>query len=173
VRKDSGITKLEDLKGQTICFPAPTAVAATMMPKLFLKERGLDVEKDAQPMYVGSQDSVILNVFHKRAKAGCTWTAQWEVFLRDHPEVGAEVVVQWRTEPLMSNSFMVRDDVPETHVQRVRELLVNLHTHEAGQAILARINVPRIDAADSATYQPVRDFLKKYREAIGPLPEVK
>ncbi|MEZ4694041.1 MAG: PhnD/SsuA/transferrin family substrate-binding protein [Aliarcobacter sp.] len=33
VRKDSGIKNFEDLKGKKISYPAPTALAATILPQ--------------------------------------------------------------------------------------------------------------------------------------------
>ena len=170
VRKDSGITKISDLKGAVISFPSATSMAAAMMQKYYLKMHGLDVDKDAQPLYVNNQDSALMNVYQGRAQAAATWPPAWELFAEAHPAIAAALVVQWETEPLVSNSLMVRDDVPEAHWQQVRELLLNLHTHDAGRALLARMKLARFDPATSATYEPVREFVKKYEAVFGPLP---
>ena len=37
VRKDSKINNVKDLKGHAVSFPAPTALAATMMPQYYLQ----------------------------------------------------------------------------------------------------------------------------------------
>jgi len=173
VRKDAGIREVSDLKGAVIAFPSATSMAAAMMQKYYLKMHGLDVEKDAQPLYVNNQDSALMNVYQGRAKAAATWPPSWELFAEANPTVAEALAVQWTTEPLVSNSLMVRDDVPEAHWQQVRDLLVNLHKHDAGRAVLARIKLARFDAATSATYDPVREFVKKYEAAFGPLPDKK
>lgn len=170
VRKDSGIHEVSDLKGATISFPSPTALAATMMPKYFLKKHGLDVERDAHPVYVGSQDSAIMNVYQGLAKAGCSWLGPWEQIVREKPEVANVLVVQWITDPLINNSLMVRDDVPEAHWQKLHEILVTFHTNATGLAIMSRMSLTRFDAATSATYNPVRAFLKDYESAFPPQP---
>ena len=46
VRKDSNIKEVIDLKGQAVSFPAPTALAATMMPQYYLQQHGLNVMED-------------------------------------------------------------------------------------------------------------------------------
>jgi phosphonate transport system substrate-binding protein len=168
VRKDAGIREVSDLKGAAISFPAPTALAAAQMPKYYLKQHGLDVEKECDCRYVGSQESSIMNVYQGQTKAGCTWPPPWESLAKEKPELVEALEVKWQTEPLINNSLMVRDDVPTAHVQIVSAALFNLHTTSAGREVLARINLSRFEAATTATYEPVRDFIKKYEGAFTP-----
>lgn len=62
VRKDAGIHTVLDLKGKKVSYPAATALAATMMPQYYLHTHGLDVNHDIENVYVGSQESSIMNV---------------------------------------------------------------------------------------------------------------
>ena len=173
VRKDSGISQVSDLKGAAISFPAPTALAACLMPKYFMKQQGLDVDKDAKPLYVGSQESAIMNVYQGQTRAGVTWLVPWTAFAREKPEQAETLILKWQTDPLPNNSFMVREDVPAPHWQQVCDLLLALHTHDAGRAILARMDLSRFERATSETYEPVREFLKKYEAAFGSLPAIR
>ena len=72
VRKDSGIEKVSDLKGKNVSYPAPTALAATMMPQSYLYIHGLDVNNDINNSYVGSQESSIMNVYIVKSAAAAT-----------------------------------------------------------------------------------------------------
>ena len=72
VRKDSGIKKVTDLKGKAISYPAPTALAAAMMPQYYLQTHGLDVMTEVDNRYVGSQESSIMNVFFGQTQAAAT-----------------------------------------------------------------------------------------------------
>jgi phosphonate transport system substrate-binding protein len=168
VRKDSGIRDVTDLKGAAISFPAPTALASCMMPKYFLKTHGLDAERECDLRYVGSQESSIMNVHQGQTKAGCTWSSPWDSFVREKPELAAALEVKWQTEPLVNNGLVARDDVPPAHVRIVADTILNLHTHEAGRQILKRMDLSRYEPATSASYEPVRTFLKHYTEAFGP-----
>lgn len=167
VRKDSGVKEIADLKGATISFPAPTALVATMMPKYYLKKAGLDVEKEAKPVYVGTQDSAIMNVYQGLSKAGCSWLGLWEQLTRERPEIAEAVEVKWMTEPIINKGFVARDDVPESHMQMVREAIVTLHTTAAGRAALEKTNLTRYEPATSETYEPVRVFMKEYEAEFG------
>jgi phosphonate transport system substrate-binding protein len=123
VRKGAGIRTPEDLRGSPISFPAPTAFAATMLNKVFLKEHGLDVETEARPQYVGSQDSAILNVFLGLTRAGGTWPPAWEAMKQQRPDVARALEVRWQTNPLTNLALVARDDVPEMRVRQMANTL--------------------------------------------------
>lgn len=166
VRKDSGIRRVTDLKGLAVSYPAPTALAATMMPQYFLHTHGLDVTKDLENRYVGSQESSIMSVFLGHSTAGATWPPPWQAMVRERPELAEQLEVKWQTEPLPNNGLVVRRDIPQALVDKVAGLLFELHTREEGQTILARMGLSRFESADDATYQPVRDFLKTFETEI-------
>lgn len=165
VRKDSGIGQVSDLKGKTISFPAPTALAATMMPLYFLHTHGLDVNKDITRLFSGSQESSIMNIYLKKSEAGATWPPPWQAFVERNPEIAAELEVKWETPHLVNNGLVARDDVPQEVVDKVQSLLVTLHTHKEGQQLLAALPLACFEKATKETYQPVRVFLNDYSAA--------
>lgn len=166
VRKDSGITRVADLKGKTVSFPAPTALAATMMPLYFLHTHGLDVNKEIKRLFSGSQESSIMNVYLGKSAAGATWPPPWQAFQERNPKMAAELEVKWESSPLPNNGLVARDDVPPEVVAKMRSLLISLHTHEEGRSLLATLPLARFENATEATYQPVRDFLKIYSASV-------
>lgn len=171
-RKDGGVESVADLRGQRISFPAPTALASTLMTKLFLKRHGLDVDREAEPMYVGSIDSSVMNVYLGHTRAGGAWPATWETLRREKPEVVDALRISWRTPPLASLAVVARDDVPAEHVAFVRAALVKMHEGERGREVLRRLELPRFDAADASRYEEVRAFLRDYEREIGPAPSL-
>lgn len=171
VRRDSGIHKISDLKGKAVSFPAPTALAATMMPQYYLHTHGLDVNRDIETRYVGSQESSIMNVHLGYVAAGATWPPPWLAFSREHPDIARQLVVQWQTGTLPNNGLVVRDDVPSALANKVASLLFTLHKTEEGKTILARMPLSRFEPANEATYEPVREFLHEFAATVRPLPK--
>ena len=169
VRRDRGIRQVSDLKGEAVAYPAPTALAATMMPQYFFHTHGLDVERDIDNRYVGSQESSIMSVYYGRVAAGATWMLPWLEFQTEHPDKASELEARWVTEPLINNSVLVRDDVPVELAQAVAQALHNLHTTPAGQAVLERIKLSRFELADDQRYQVVGDFLRAFSENVRTL----
>jgi phosphonate transport system substrate-binding protein len=166
VRRDSGIESVADLKGKAVSYPAPTALAATMLPQWYFHQHGLDVMQDLDNRYVGSQESAIMNVYLGHTRAGATWPPPWRAFAKERPEVAAALEVKWQTESLPNNGLVVRHDVPAEIVAQVSVLLFNLHQHAQGQALLAPMELDYFEAADMKTYDPVRAFLARFEQEI-------
>lgn len=169
VRADAGIRRVEDLKGKAICYPAPTALAATLMPQFYLHTHGLDVNRDVRNVYVGSQESSIMNVYLGLSSAGATWPVPWMAFQRKHPDLARQLVLRWQTETLPNNSLVARDDVPGALVRQVAEVLFTLQQDEEGRGLLAEIPISRFEPATEATYDPVRRYLREFSSRVRPL----
>ncbi|HZW24465.1 MAG TPA: phosphate/phosphite/phosphonate ABC transporter substrate-binding protein [Gallionella sp.] len=169
VRRDSGIRKVTDLKGKKVSYPAKTALAATMMPQYYLHTHGIDVNNDVENLYVGSQESSIMNVYLGQVAAGATWPIPWTLFQQQHPDKAAELELIWQTEPLINNSLVARSDMPPELVERVATLLATLHENEEGRALLARLPISRFERASDASYDVVRSFLATFAREVRPL----
>lgn len=169
IRKDSGIKDIADLKGKAVSYPAPTALAATMMPQLYLQNNGVDVMKDLDNRYVGSQESSVMNVFLGQTMAAATWPPPWRALSKERPELSEQLEVKWQTKPLLNNGLVVLPEVPPEVVSQVTRLLTELHQNPQGQGILARMELSRFEAATNETYQPIRDFIKTFSRQVRPL----
>ena len=166
VRKDSDIKLPIDLKGKIVSYPAATALAAAIMPQYFLYTNGIDIKTDIQNIYVGSQESSIMNVYLGKVAAGATWPPPWRLFQKDHPEKAKQLKVIWQTSPLVNNSVMVRDDVPEYVGKQIQQILVGLADTPQGQVILSGMETGRIYAANDADYSIVREYIKHFEEVV-------
>lgn len=169
IRKDSKIQKISDLKGQTLAYPAPTALAATLMPQYYLHTNGLDINKDVENRYVGSQESAIMNVLKGNVAAGVTWQIPWQNFQNKNPQLAEKLEVKWQTEPLLNNSWVVKEGVSPEITKRVSDVLLNLKKSEEGQTILATISISTFEAANDETYTPVKTFIEKFNIQVRPL----
>ena len=166
VRRDSGIKKVSDLKGKKVSYPALTALAATMMPQYYLHTHGLDVNRDIENLYVGSQESSILNVLRGHVAAGATWPVPWITFQQEHPEQAAQLEVKWQTETLPNNGWVVRKDVPPELAVAVGAALVGLTDTEAGRDMVKRLGITRFESANDGMYAQVRDYLGRFSATV-------
>lgn len=166
VRRGSGIAALADLKGRKVSFPPRSALAATMMTRLQLKEAGIDPHTDVSATYLGSQHASIMAVHEGAVDAGATWPLAWTAFQRSHPREAATLEARFPTAPLINQAIVARDDVPPAVVARVGELMSTMHTTEKGRALLARVPTARFEPAGAAQYDKVRVFMDKYRQAF-------
>jgi phosphonate transport system substrate-binding protein len=169
VRKDSGIRTVSDLKGKKVAYPAPTALAATMMPQYYLHTHGIDVNRDIENIYVGSQESVIMNVLRGHVAAGATWPLPWLTFSAEHPDQASQFEVKWQTETLPNNGWVVREGVPPELASQFATALFGLNDSAHGRKILERLPITRFEPATDATYAPVRDYLEVFSRTVRPV----
>jgi len=166
VRRDSAIRTPQDLKGKVVSYPSYTALAACILPQYFLHQHGINVRSEIQNVFVGSQESAMMNVYLGTSTAGVTWTAPWRLFQKNYPREAAALKVIWETEPLINNSVMVRDDVPATVRDIVRATLLALAQHPDGQRILSAMETAAFSAADDDSYNVVETFIKKFERDV-------
>ncbi|MDO8787547.1 MAG: phosphate/phosphite/phosphonate ABC transporter substrate-binding protein [Sulfuritalea sp.] len=169
VRKDSGIRAVTDLKGKAVSYPAATALAATMMPQYYLHTHGVDINRDIENRYVGSQESSILNVLRGHVAAGATWPVPWKTFVAEHPDMASQLEVKWETEPLLNNGWVVREDVPAPLADKFAGVLFGLHKSAAGKLMLSALPIVSFEAASDETYRPVGIFLEKFSRTVRPI----
>ena len=169
VRKDSGIEEVTDLKGKSVSYPAPTALAATIMPQYYLQIHGVDVMVDLDNQYVGSQESSIMHVFLKQTVAASTWPPPWKALIKERPELAEQLEIKWQTAPLINNGLVARKDIDPVLVQQVKELLIHLHEHAEGRKILQRMELSQFESADNNSYQIVRDFIALFSRQVRTL----
>lgn len=169
VRRDSPLRAPGDLRGRAVAYPAPTALAACVLPQWFLHQQGLDVAHDVEHRYVGSQESAIMSAWLGETAAAATWPPPWRAFQKSHPQEAAGLKVLWQTPPLLNNAVMVRDDVPAEVRDAVARSLYRLHESAEGRALLAGMETARFHAANDATYAPVREFIQRFEREVRPV----
>jgi phosphonate transport system substrate-binding protein len=166
VRKDGGIRTPLDLKGKAVSYPASTALAACIMPQYFLYKSGIDINKDIENRYVGSQESSIMNAYLEQTAAAATWPPPWRTFQKDHPIESKSLKVIWETEPLINNSVMFRNDIPVAIQDQVRNLLIGLRSTENGRSILAGMETTCFLPASDKDYEVVRVYVERFERDV-------
>lgn len=165
-RKDNAIKEPMELKGKRVSYPAPTALAAAIMPQYFLHTNGININTDIDNIYVGSQESSIMNVFLGNVTVGATWPPPWRLFVKDHPEQAKLLKVIWQTPSLINNSVMIRDDFPEKISKKIQQLLITLTDSPEGKPIIQGMETAQFTMANDESYEVVRAYIKHFEEKV-------
>ncbi len=152
IRRDSGIAELEDLVGKTISYPAPTAVAATMMVQYFFQTHGLPVRR-TRSLFVGSQESSMSSVYLRASQAGGTWPSPWVLFGRENHKIGQALEVKWRIDSLVNNGIVAQKSVPPDVVNKVGEAFSRSRRSATRAKLVAEplMSIPGFEAATPQT----------------------
>lgn len=168
-RKDNDMKSPIELKGKRVSYPAPTALAAAIMPQYFLHSHGIDINNDIDNIYVGSQESSIMNVYLGNVIVGATWPPPWRAFKKDNPEQAKQLKVIWQTPALINNSIMVRDDFPKLVSKKIQHLLVSLADSAEGKAIITNMETALFSFAKNEDYDVVRAYIENFEEKVRPV----
>lgn len=173
-RIDKNIHSAKDLSEKTLCFPSPTAVAATMLPLLYLQEtQGVAVTKDIQINYVGSQFSSLLNAYTGDAAACGTSVRFWRTWSKGNPDKATQMRVLWKTASLPHNAIIARSDIGPKLAQQVASVLAGMDKDKELDPQQFKVGQQHFELAGNAAYKPMQDFLWRYDRAIGLPPSMK
>jgi phosphonate transport system substrate-binding protein len=173
-RVDNKIRSAQDLSGKTLCFPSATAVAATMLPLLYLQEvQHISVKQDIHINYVGSQFSSMLNAYTGDAAACGTSTRFWRNWSQENPDKAKQMRVLWKTEALPHNAFIARTDVDPKLAQKVASVLAGMDKDKELDQLQFKVGQQHFEPASNASYKPMQHFLIRYDQVIGLPPAIK
>jgi len=126
-RKDTGITKLAELKGKIFSFGSVSSTSGHLMPRYFLLQNGIDPERDfAKFSFSGAHDATALWVESGKVDAGALNEAVWDKLVQTKKVDTSKVVVFWTTPPYVDYVWTVRGDLDKGLQERIASALVKL-----------------------------------------------
>lgn len=123
-RHDSGIEEVKDLKQKRVYIVSPTSAGGYLSQRLFLKERGIDTERDMKIIDVKKQERVILGVYRGEADAGFVRESAPVVWKEEVDMSKLRIIA--RTNYLPNWPFAAAGKVSPDLARRVRTLLTGL-----------------------------------------------
>src|SRR6185295_13696685 len=113
-RADSGIEKLDDLRGKTFAFGDSLSTTGNVFPRKMFKERGIDPVRDfKQILYSGGHDATVLAVLNGKVDAGATYAnspdsqdTAWMRYLKNPADVKLIRAIAF-SEPIPADNLVV------------------------------------------------------------------
>jgi phosphonate transport system substrate-binding protein len=142
--KESGIVRLDDLRGKILAFEDPGSTSGYFLPKLFLLKKGFSVvEKPGLDGRVSTNeigyifansDTNMLNLVLKKKVAAGAFSN--DDYAKVNEASKASLSILGESESVPRHLVSVRKDLPEPVVNRLKEILLSMHQNEEGQKIL-------------------------------------
>ncbi len=125
--KDSGITKLEDLKGKTLSFGSQSSTSGHLMPRSFLLGAKINPDKDLKRIsFSGAHDATIAAVASGKVDAGALNISVWNKFVEDKKVDPAAVKVIYTTPPYFDYNWTVHADMPAELRNKITQAFLDL-----------------------------------------------
>ena len=149
-RKDSPIRSLDDLKNQTIAFPSPHAMAATLYVQALLSEKHINFS----PHYFRTHDNVYRKIANGSFVAG---GGVYRTLNRESEALKDALRVLYETPGLAPHPLSANPNVPVEMRTSVTKAVSNLAKTEQGRAILDAIKLKQpVEADMERDYTPLR-----------------
>jgi phosphonate transport system substrate-binding protein len=160
---ESGIKTVSDIKGHSFAFSDPASTSGHLFPAYGLRKGGVDPDKDIKGIYAGSHTSSFEALYNHKVDAGELNSEQLEsATQRGHYKEG-DLVFLWKSDPIPTDPFSVRGDLPDAFKKRVTEVLQNLDLttlDEADRKIMVGTGVTRLVPMKDDAYNGIRDLVK-------------
>jgi len=159
----SGMNTVAEIKGHSFAFSDPASTSGHLFPAYGLRKAGLDPDKDLRAIYAGSHTSSFEALYNHKVDAGELNSEQLEsAKQRGHYKDG-DLVFLWKSDPIPTDPFAVRGDLPADFKTQVIEVLHNLDLSAldpADRKIMVGAGITRLVPQTDGAYDGIRDLVK-------------
>jgi len=165
VRKDSGITGVEDMKGKRFAFVDKATTAGYLLPLYYFKTHGIDDLSTLlkETYFAGTHEGVIRDVLEREADIGAAKNTMFSRLASTDPRISEELSILTRSPNVPENALCVRADLDESLKNDLRIALLSMNQDEAGKKILRSFGAARFIDTTEDDYIAVFE----YAETIG------
>jgi phosphonate transport system substrate-binding protein len=158
-RKDSGLTKISDLKGKSMIFGPMLAPTGFMAQVDIMQKQGVDPEQDLAfytiPNGSFKHEKVIYGVMFGKYDAGSVPIDDLEIMAADNKVDANDFVIIGRNEPIPYCNFGVTQKIDEGLAKRFQEAVLSVTPEDTVEINGEKIKVLERALADG--YVPIKD----------------
>jgi phosphonate transport system substrate-binding protein len=159
----SGIKTVADIRGHSFAFSDPASTSGHLFPAYGLRKSGINPDKDIRAIYAGSHTSSFEALYNHKVDAGELNSEQLEsAKQRGHYHDG-DLVFLWKSDPIPTDPFTVRGDLPPAFKAKVIAVLRNLDLSSlppADRKIMVGEGITGLVPQNDAAYDGIRDLVK-------------
>lgn len=165
-RTDTGINKLEDLKGKRFAYGDPVSTSGTIYPKHLIRTSGYDPETFfSDVIYAGAHDKVVMAVYNKQVDGGAIYggvvSDAREKVVDSINDVMEKTHVIAKSITIPNDTVSVRKGLPDEIVKKVTDGLIRVAESDEGRmAVMSLYGIDGFVRAKDSDYDSVRAVAK-------------
>jgi phosphonate transport system substrate-binding protein len=124
---NTGITKLEDLKGKTFSFGSVSSTSGHLMPRFYLMQAGIKPDTDLKAFsYSGAHDATAKAVEAGTVDAGALNESVWAKLVAEKKIDTTKVHEFWTTPEYFDYNWTVRSNLDPALIEKIRKAFLSL-----------------------------------------------
>lgn len=165
-RTDTGINKLEDLKGKRFAYGDPVSTSGCLYARELIRSKGYDPDKFfSQVIYAGAHDKVVMAVYNKQVDGGAIYggvvSDAREKVADTIKDVMQKTKVIAKSAPIPNDTVSVRKGFPQKLTKKLVEGLMKVAKSDEGRvAIMTLYGIDGFVPAKDSDYDTVRKVAK-------------
>lgn len=167
-RKDSGIHKLEELKGKSIAFTDPKSTSGYLFPMAQLKKTGLSLSDFSDVKFLKRHANSLLAAYQGHVDAGATSiTAVGKTDINMD-----EIDIIWESAPIYRGPWIARKDLPVETFTKIQTAMLKIGApgNPENDAIFNELTTKGFVQGKDSDYDNVREvirFMKEERRGLN------
>ncbi len=142
VRSDSGIKKVEQLKGKSIAFVSPMGAGGYLAPRAYLYDQGVKTKSETKEVFTKNLSNSIHKVLLGEINAGTMCGVNYKLMSKK-VDTG-ELRVIGHSAPYPENVIAARSTIDKTLLNKFKKIVLSMPQSKAGQKVLAQMNSMKI-----------------------------
>lgn len=171
----SGAQSFADLEGGSFVFVDPLSSTGRYYPISLVQELGKSPgDFFGRYLYSYSHTASIGLVRDGDVDGAAINSLIYDFLAMNDPGLKAEVRIIGTSQPFGNPPFVVPESMPGELKQRLRDVLLNMHTDPEGRRVLRNLNMQRFTVVDDSLYDSVRllfESVNSYEQNTGAVQE--
>jgi phosphonate transport system substrate-binding protein len=163
VRKDSGISGVQDMKGKRIAFVDRATVTGYLFALSYLREKGVG-EPEAyfrDVSFTGSHGSTIYSVLDGRADIGTAKSKIFEMLVAKDHTIKEELAIIAKSREFPENTLFLRKDFSPTVRAQIKAALLGMNSDPEGKEVLKKLEAQMFLEAKKDDFLPFYEVARK------------
>jgi phosphonate transport system substrate-binding protein len=165
VRRDSGIAKIQDLKGKTVMFGPKQSIVKWFAAKILFEAESIDLDRDLRAYSNGRCcEDIAFNVYLEAVDAGVVCKHFIDEYKMENKELGMDIeqiVAIGTTDKVPTRIFTTHKDVRDDIASKVIEALLRLDkTNPAHADMMSRAELGGFEKAREEDYKDLRKAMR-------------
>jgi phosphonate transport system substrate-binding protein len=163
VRKDSGISEVEDMRGKRMALVDRATTAGYLFPLAWLRQHGFSspAELFGEYWFTGSHDAAIDAVLDRKAHVGAAKHSVFDRVRKENPRVDRELMVLASSPRVPSNGLCVSKELEQDLREALRRALLDLKDDPEGASVLQQFGAIKFIQTTASDYAPVFELSRK------------
>lgn len=159
VNAESGISRIEDIKGKTVAYGDKASTSSHLIPKSILAAHGLYVDKhDYKEVFVGAHDAVAINVQTGNAQAGGLSYPILQALIKKGTIKEDKVKILTLSDPFPQYPWTMQSNLDPQLKELIKKAFYELNTDSYAD-VLKPFKADGFAPIKDEDYKPVRDLI--------------